>query len=137
MRGFAHVAWPHGVGDPHGRMAHGRMGSGQANMPIGLRKARKSGSLLIFAFVFTAATQVSSSKSRRGVTKSDGLHAMICFGLKCRGVGPPIGSHGVGPGQEGEYIDFVSFREPQILPWISKAQEFIGYLSGLIEKQAS
>lgn len=39
--------------------------------------------------------------------------------------------------QEGDYIDFVSFQEAQVLPWISKAEEFIGYIASLIEKQAS
>lgn len=39
--------------------------------------------------------------------------------------------------QEGDYIDFVSFQEAQVLPWISKAEELIGYIASLIEKQAS
>lgn len=39
--------------------------------------------------------------------------------------------------QEGDYIDFVNFQESQVLPWISKAEELIGYIAGLIEKEAS
>jgi len=36
--------------------------------------------------------------------------------------------------QEGDYIDFVSFQEYQVLPWIAKAEQLIGYINGLIEK---
>jgi uncharacterized protein (UPF0332 family) len=36
--------------------------------------------------------------------------------------------------QEGDYIDFVTFQEYQVLPWISKAEQLIGYIDGLIEK---
>lgn len=39
--------------------------------------------------------------------------------------------------QEGDYIDFVSFQEAQVLPWISKAEELIGHIADMIEKQAS
>lgn len=39
--------------------------------------------------------------------------------------------------QEGDYIDFVSFQESQVLPWISKAEELIGYIAGLIEREAT
>ena len=39
--------------------------------------------------------------------------------------------------QEGDYIDFVSFQESQVLPWISKAEELIGYIARLVEKQTS
>ncbi len=35
--------------------------------------------------------------------------------------------------QEGDYIDFVSFQESQVLPWISKAEDLIKYISGLIQ----
>jgi hypothetical protein len=38
---------------------------------------------------------------------------------------------------EGDYLDFVSFQESQVLPWISKAEELIGHISNLIEKQGS
>jgi uncharacterized protein (UPF0332 family) len=38
--------------------------------------------------------------------------------------------------QEGDYIDFVSFQESQVLPWISKAEELICYIAALIEKEA-
>lgn len=36
--------------------------------------------------------------------------------------------------QEGDYIDFVLFQESQVLPWISKAEDLIKYISGLIQK---
>ena len=35
--------------------------------------------------------------------------------------------------QEGDYIDFVSFQESQVLPWISKAEELIGYIANLVQ----
>ena len=34
--------------------------------------------------------------------------------------------------QEGDYIDFVSFGESQVVPWISKAEELIRYISNLV-----
>ncbi len=37
--------------------------------------------------------------------------------------------------QEGDYIDFVRFQESQVLPWISKAEQLIGYITSLIEKE--
>ena len=36
--------------------------------------------------------------------------------------------------QEGDYIDFVTFQEYQVLPWISKAEQLIGYITSLIDK---
>ena len=39
--------------------------------------------------------------------------------------------------QEGDYIDFVSFQEPQVLPWITKAEKLIGYIAGLVQEQTS
>lgn len=39
--------------------------------------------------------------------------------------------------QEGDYIDFVSFQESQVLPWISKAEELVGHIGNMIESQAS
>jgi uncharacterized protein (UPF0332 family) len=39
--------------------------------------------------------------------------------------------------QEGDYIDFVSFQEAQVLPWISKAEELIAYIAGLVQTQRS
>ena len=39
--------------------------------------------------------------------------------------------------QEGDYIDFVSFEESQILPWISKAEQLIDYITSLVEKEYS
>jgi len=38
--------------------------------------------------------------------------------------------------QEGDYIDFVSFQESQVLPWISKAEELVGYIAGWVQEQA-
>jgi uncharacterized protein (UPF0332 family) len=35
--------------------------------------------------------------------------------------------------QEGDYIDFVSFRESQVLPWVSKAEELLGYITSLVQ----
>jgi len=35
--------------------------------------------------------------------------------------------------QEVDYIDFINFREEQVMPWISKAEEFINFISGLIK----
>ena len=39
--------------------------------------------------------------------------------------------------QEGDYIDFVSFQESQILPWISKAEELVGNIAALVQEQLS
>jgi len=39
--------------------------------------------------------------------------------------------------QEGDYIDFVSFKESQVLPWIAKAEELIGYIAAFVEKRTS
>ena len=37
--------------------------------------------------------------------------------------------------QEGDYIDFVNFQESQVLPWISKAERLINYITEFIKKQ--
>jgi uncharacterized protein len=37
--------------------------------------------------------------------------------------------------QEGDYIDFVRFQESQVLPWISEAEELIGHITSLVEKE--
>jgi uncharacterized protein (UPF0332 family) len=39
--------------------------------------------------------------------------------------------------QEGDYIDFVRFEESQVLPWISKAEQLIGYITSLVERETS
>jgi len=39
--------------------------------------------------------------------------------------------------QEGDYIDFGRFQESQVLPWISKAEQLIGCITGLVEKEIS
>ena len=36
--------------------------------------------------------------------------------------------------QEGDYIDFVTFQESQVLPWISEAELLIGFITKLIEE---
>ena len=35
--------------------------------------------------------------------------------------------------QEVDYIDFINFSEEQVMPWISKAEEFINFISDLIK----
>lgn len=35
--------------------------------------------------------------------------------------------------QEGDYIDFVSFRESQVLPWISDAEQLINWIVRWLE----
>jgi uncharacterized protein (UPF0332 family) len=37
--------------------------------------------------------------------------------------------------QEGDYLDFVNFKEPQVLPWISKAEELIKIVAGLAQTE--
>jgi uncharacterized protein (UPF0332 family) len=39
--------------------------------------------------------------------------------------------------QESDYIDFVSFGESQVLPWISKAEELLGYITKLVQEDLS
>ncbi len=39
--------------------------------------------------------------------------------------------------QEGDYIDFVNFQESQVIPWISKAEELVGFISGLVQDRPS
>ncbi|MBC8184390.1 HEPN domain-containing protein [candidate division KSB1 bacterium] len=36
--------------------------------------------------------------------------------------------------QEGDYVDFVFFKAPDIEPWLPKVKEFIANISKLIEK---
>jgi uncharacterized protein (UPF0332 family) len=36
--------------------------------------------------------------------------------------------------QEGDYVDFVSFAESQVLPWLPEAEAFVQNLADLIEK---
>ncbi len=36
--------------------------------------------------------------------------------------------------QEGDYVDFVSFEESQVLPWFPEAEAFVRDLADLIEK---
>ena len=37
--------------------------------------------------------------------------------------------------QEGDYIDFVSFQEAQVTPWIARAEQLIGYVTSLLERK--
>lgn len=37
--------------------------------------------------------------------------------------------------QEGDYIDFVSFGESQVLPWISEAEELLGHITQLLHQE--
>lgn len=37
--------------------------------------------------------------------------------------------------QEGDYIDFVSFKKSQVLPWIPKAEKLIRHIILLIEEE--
>lgn len=39
--------------------------------------------------------------------------------------------------QEGDYIDFVRFEESQVIPWISKAEQLIGHITSLVERETS
>jgi uncharacterized protein (UPF0332 family) len=36
--------------------------------------------------------------------------------------------------QEGDYVDFVSFEESQVLSWLPETEAFVQYLAALIEK---
>ncbi len=36
--------------------------------------------------------------------------------------------------QEGDYVDFVSFEESRVLPWLPEAEAFVQNLADLIEK---
>jgi uncharacterized protein (UPF0332 family) len=35
--------------------------------------------------------------------------------------------------QEGDYLDFVSFQESQVLPWVSKVEKFIAVIIGIVQ----
>jgi uncharacterized protein (UPF0332 family) len=39
--------------------------------------------------------------------------------------------------QESDYIDFVSFQQSQVLPWISEAEELVEYITILANKEIS
>jgi uncharacterized protein (UPF0332 family) len=39
--------------------------------------------------------------------------------------------------QESDYIDFVSFQESQVLPWIPKAEELVDYIADLAQKRTA
>ena len=37
--------------------------------------------------------------------------------------------------QEGDYIDFVSFQEAQVIPWTAKAEELISHIAVLVRER--
>lgn len=37
--------------------------------------------------------------------------------------------------QEGDYIDFVSFEETQVVPWIPKAERLISHIAVLVRER--
>ncbi len=37
--------------------------------------------------------------------------------------------------QEGDYLDFVTFQESQVVPWISKAEELVGHVANLVQER--
>lgn len=39
--------------------------------------------------------------------------------------------------QEGDYVDFVSFKGPQVTPWISQADELIRHIACLVQSSQS
>lgn len=39
--------------------------------------------------------------------------------------------------QESDYVDFVNFQELQVLPWISRAEEFVKRIINIIENQSN
>jgi uncharacterized protein (UPF0332 family) len=39
--------------------------------------------------------------------------------------------------QEGDYIDFVSFGESQVLPWISDAEKLLAHITKLLQAELS
>jgi uncharacterized protein (UPF0332 family) len=39
--------------------------------------------------------------------------------------------------QEGDYIDFVSFGESQVLPWIPETEELLSYVTKLVQVEIS
>lgn len=39
--------------------------------------------------------------------------------------------------QEGDYIDFVSFNETQVFPWISQAKKFVEHIKALAQLESA
>jgi uncharacterized protein (UPF0332 family) len=39
--------------------------------------------------------------------------------------------------QEGDYIDFVSFNETQVFPWISQAKKFVEHITALAQLESA
>jgi uncharacterized protein len=35
--------------------------------------------------------------------------------------------------QEGDYMDFVDFEEPQVRPWTARAEQFVEHIASIIE----
>jgi len=38
--------------------------------------------------------------------------------------------------QEGDYVDFVAYQQPQVLPWISKVESFLDHITTLLQAKA-
>ena len=36
--------------------------------------------------------------------------------------------------KESDYVDFVHFEEGQVLPWVSRVEEFVDYIASLVEE---
>jgi uncharacterized protein (UPF0332 family) len=39
--------------------------------------------------------------------------------------------------QESDYVDYVSFQESQVLPWISKAEELVSFVASLLQNNST
>lgn len=39
--------------------------------------------------------------------------------------------------QEGDYIDFVLFKETQVIPWICLAEQFIEHITSLVQHESA
>ncbi len=39
--------------------------------------------------------------------------------------------------QEGDYVDFVFFKEEQVLPWLSDGEQFVQEITTLINQKTS
>jgi uncharacterized protein (UPF0332 family) len=36
--------------------------------------------------------------------------------------------------KESDYVDFVHFEEGQVLPWVSRVEEFVDYIASLVDE---
>jgi uncharacterized protein (UPF0332 family) len=39
--------------------------------------------------------------------------------------------------QEGDYIDFVCFKETDVIPWISDAEQFVEHITALARNEST